>query len=295
MAEFIFSAFADEAGDSVEEQIAALRENGIHLIEPRFFDKRGVLDLTEEELTEVRRKLDAGGITVGSLGSPVGKYTIDGDFDEYMNTTFRRALRAAEILGTKRMRIFSFFVPQDTLAAHRDEVMRRMKKMVKVAAECGIMLCHENESAIYGQMPGEVRELLTEVPGLYGIFDPANYIMNGANPYEGIGATLIRPGYLHIKDAIYKTQTIVPAGEGEGAIGDIIDTVNGHTDGRVMLTLEPHLALFAAFKSIDAHTELRGNRVFNNNREAFDFAVRSLEALMTSRGYRKDGNGIWKK
>ena len=59
MAEFFFSAFADEAADSLDGQIAALKRNGIGYIEPRFVDKRGILTLTEDELIEMKAKLDA--------------------------------------------------------------------------------------------------------------------------------------------------------------------------------------------------------------------------------------------
>ena len=109
MAEFILSAFADEAGDSLDEQIAALTANGIHYIEPRNIDRTGVLDHTEESLAAIRAKLNANGIKVGSLGSPIGKYDITADFDSYL-VTFEKALRACEILGTDKMRMFSFFV-----------------------------------------------------------------------------------------------------------------------------------------------------------------------------------------
>ena len=166
--------------------------------------------------------------------------------------------------------------------------------MVKIAEAEGVVLCHENESKIYGQMPEEVRDVLTSVPGLGGIFDAANYRMNNANTMEGIGATLVNFKYMHIKDAIFADQMIVPAGEGEGRIGDVIDVINGHTDGTVYLTLEPHLHTFNAYKLIDDH-ELKGKHVFKNGREAFDFAVGALEALLVKHGYGKDENGTWKK
>ena len=293
MAEFIFSAFADEAGATLDEQISALRENDIRLIEPRNIDGKGILNLTEEELHAVKKKLDAAGIRVGSVGSPIGKYPIDDDFDTYL-TKVERCLHVAEVLDTRYIRMFSFFVGQDELVRRRHEVMRRLSVMADMATAHGITMCHENESAIYGQMPSEVADILRTVPKLGGIFDAANYRMNGADPMDGIMATLPSLRYLHIKDAIFKEQEIVPAGEGEGRVGDVIDLVNEQMSGRVMLTLEPHLRLFDAYKDIDHH-ELKGKYHFNTNREAFDFAVRALEKLMTERGYRKDENAVWKK
>ena len=61
MAKFILSAFADEAGDSLASQIAALQRNGIGYIEPRAIDKKGVIFKTDDQLKEIRRTLDDGG------------------------------------------------------------------------------------------------------------------------------------------------------------------------------------------------------------------------------------------
>ena len=125
MAEFYLSAFADEAADDLDGQIAALHDADIRFIEPRSIDGRGILDLSEEELSLLKQKLDAAGIRVGSLGSPIGKYGIDEDFESY-KTVFEKALTACRILGTDRMRMFSFFVGQDELKEKRAEVLTRL-------------------------------------------------------------------------------------------------------------------------------------------------------------------------
>ena len=170
MATFILSAFADEAADNIEGQIAALRRNGIRYIEPRNVGG-GLIEKSNEELTQIAAKLSSAGIRVSSLGSPIGKYKIDEPFEIHL-AQFRRALRVCEIFGTRRMRMFSFFVPQERLAECRGEVLRRLRVMLDEAKAAGITLCHENESKIYGQNPAEVRDLLSSLPDLRGIFDP---------------------------------------------------------------------------------------------------------------------------
>ena len=136
MAQFIISAFADEASASLEGQIAALKRNGLCLIEPRSINGN-MVDKTDEELTEIANELKKNGILVSSLGSPIGKYPIDEPIEAHMKT-FERALAACKILGTDRMRIFSFYVTPDRLAECRDEVMRRMRMMLDRAKEEGI-------------------------------------------------------------------------------------------------------------------------------------------------------------
>ena len=293
MANFVLSAFADEAGNSLAEQITALKENDIRYIEPRNINGKGILDQTEEELYAIKAELDKNGIKVNSLGSPIGKYKIEDPFEEHLKA-FEKALRACEILETKNMRMFSFFVSQDKLSENREQVISRLSAMAKLAKERGITLCHENESLIYGQMPEEVADILKSVPDLFGIFDPANYRMNNGDVIDGINATLINFKYMHIKDAIFDAQAIVPAGEGEGKIGEILDIVNEKVDGLVYLTLEPHLHIFDAYKNIDEH-ELKGKYTFKNNREAFDFATSKLKELLVARGYTEDENNVWKK
>lgn len=292
MAKFILSAFADEACTDIDDQIKALKENGISYIEPRTIGDKGILALTDEELFCVAKKLTDAGIKVNSLGSPIGKYNITDDFDVHLSL-FKRAIYVCKVLGTDKMRMFSFYVDQSDLSKYRDEVMRRLQIMVDMAKKEGITLCHENESLIYGQMPDEVFDIMRSVDGIAAIFDPANYRMNDADVMKGIEATLINLAYLHIKDAEFATQTILPAGEGEGKIGEIINIVNEKTDVEVYLTLEPHLFNFLAYQTIDSH-ELKGKHKFNSNREAFDFAANALKDLLTEYGYN-EVNGKWIK
>lgn len=292
MAKFILSAFADEAGNSLSQQIAALQRNGIGYIEPRNIDKKGVIFKTEEELKEIRRTLDDGGIRVSSLGSPIGKYSIDEPLAPHLED-FKRALFASHILGTNLIRMFSFFVPQDRLAECRNEVMERLSVMLEMAKAEGITLCHENESKIYGQNPDEVADLLTTLPGLAGIFDAANYRMNGADAAKGIDVTLPSLKYMHVKDAIYEEQSIVPAGEGEGKVAEAIDKIDRHTDNAVFLSVEPHLHIFSAYASIDDH-KLKGRHKFATSDEAFDFAVSALKKLLRDGGYSENGP-FWSK
>jgi sugar phosphate isomerase/epimerase len=293
MAKFILSAFADEAGTTLNEQIAALKRNGIDYIEPRNINGKPILTLTDEELKEVKSELDKNGIRVNSLGSPIGKYPITEPFDKHL-IDFYRALEVCKALGTDKMRMFSFFTKQPELSKHRNEVLYRLTEMCKIAKEHGITLCHENESEIYGQNPEEMLDLMTNVDGLKGIFDPANYRMNGCDVIAGIKATIPKLAYLHIKDAIFNSQLIVPAGDGEGKIPEVLDMVNEATDEVVYLTLEPHLFLFDAYKGIDKH-ELKVKYTFTNNTESFDFAANALKNLLAENGYKKDGNNVWKK
>ena len=294
MAKFVLSAFADEAGSSLAEQIAALKENNIEYIEPRNIGGKGILKLTDEELAEVKAELDKNGIKVNSVGSPIGKFPIEKPFDEHV-MDIERALYVANVLCTKNIRMFSFFIPKGQSATdYTGEVVCRLNKMCEMASKCNIQLCHENEKGIYGQNPEEVLLLTEKVPALKFIFDGANYRECDCDTINGIDATLKNLAYMHIKDAIYSPHMIVPAGEGEARLDEVIERVNSSTDEVVYLTLEPHLHIFDAFKDID-DTELKGKYTFKTQREAFDCAVRALVDLLKKLGYERNEKNEWIK
>lgn len=292
MTRFILSAFADEADTALAGQIAALKRNGIYNLEPRSIDG-GILTKTPEELREIRRELDANGIGISSLGSPIGKVDIHSDFEEYLQT-FRKALSACHILGTGRMRIFSFYVKPEEYATCREEVLRRLTVLLDLAEAKGVTLCHENESDIYGQNPGQVRDLLTSLPRLRGIFDAANYVMNDQDPIEGIRATLPSLEYIHIKDASFAQKCIQAAGEGDGRYEEVLRMVEQTCSGTIFLTLEPHLHIFEAYQKIDSH-KLKTGVEFLSSDEAFDYAAAALKRLLAKLGYSERENHVWSR
>ena len=73
MNDFILSAFADEAGESLAAQIAALKRNGLSHMEIRGVDGRPVIDWPEDKLRQIADTLKQNGVAVSSLGSPIGK------------------------------------------------------------------------------------------------------------------------------------------------------------------------------------------------------------------------------
>ena len=290
MAKFLISAFADEASEDLDLQIAALKRNGVRCIEPRSVNGN-MVKKTDEELEEIAKKLRDNGISLSSLGSPIGKFSIDEDFEIHMEE-FRRAIRACEILGTKNMRMFSFFVEPERYAECRDEVIRRLKIMLEEAKKHGITLCHENESKIYGQNPPEVKDLLTALPELKGIFDAANFIRNKQDSIEGFEATLPSLEYIHVKDAVAETRAILPAGMGEGKYDEVIDRTDKATDKLIYLTVEPHLFKFIGYDKIDK-TSLNIGMHFETSDEAFDFAVTKLKEVLTGLGFKEGEDKVW--
>jgi len=238
-----FSAFADEIGPDLEEQIKVLASENVKFIELRGVWGKNVLDLSEDETQKVKARLDDEGFVVMSIGSPIGKIRVDEDFDAHFDR-FKLAVERAKFFGTRYIRLFSYYPPEGgNIADHRDEVMRRMKAKVDYAAANDVVCCHENEGRIYGEGPKECRELIDEFnsPHLRNIFDPANYVVANYHPFDDCWPLLKDcTEYFHIKDTVMSTKAMVPAGEGDGQIPKVLaDAVANGFDG--YCTLEPHL------------------------------------------------------
>ena len=77
---FKLCAFADEAYPKFENQIKALNDNGIPLIELRGLTSKNFTQLSVSEMRDIRKRLDDSGISVWALGSPIGKIRITDEF-----------------------------------------------------------------------------------------------------------------------------------------------------------------------------------------------------------------------
>src|SRR5947199_3362638 len=104
------SAFADEISADLNEQIEVIHSENIHFIDLRGVWNTNVLDLTDEQITEIKQTLDVNSIGVSAIASPIGKIPIDASFEEHLQR-FRRAIELAQFFHTPYMRIFSFYPP----------------------------------------------------------------------------------------------------------------------------------------------------------------------------------------
>ena len=136
MSQFVLSGFSDEIDPAADLQFAHLNKLGIRYFEPRCVDGKNISELTEQEAAALRQKMDAAGIRASSIGSPIGKIKITEAFEPHL-ALLRQVMRTAKLLGTRYIRIFSFFIPEGgDPAVYREEVMRRMRAMTE-AAELG--------------------------------------------------------------------------------------------------------------------------------------------------------------
>lgn len=277
MANFILSAFADEAASTLDEQIAALKSENISMIELRGFDGTSCDNLTVEKATEVAKKLTENGITLSALGSPYGKIGITDPFEEHLEK-FKKTLQICKILNCDKIRMFSFYYPKDSdPALYRDEVFRRLEIMITLAEEAGVALMHENEKGIYGDIDTRCMDLYEHFGGRLGIiFDPANYIQSGVDPKKAYALQKDTISYFHMKDALMKDGSVVSVGNGDGSVPAILKEVNKKTTADVVLTVEPHLHIFKGLENLQSE-EVLHKESYPDSLTAFHAACRAVK------------------
>lgn len=281
MSKIRLSAFADEASPFISEQITALKRNGISLLEIRGVDSVNISKIDAQKAREVRKQLDDGGISVWSMGSPIGKVALDGNFDEHLDT-FKRILEYADILGASRIRLFSFFPNADEdRNAGLEKVIKRLDAFCAVTPD-SITLCHENEKKIFGENIENCLDIHRALPRIRAVFDPANFIQCGVDTLEAWAALRDYVDYVHIKDAL-SDGTVVPAGKGLGHIPEILTDYIGK--GGSVMTLEPHLKVFSGLSALENGESVKMEaRIYASNDEAFDAACFALNSILNTIG-----------
>ncbi|MBQ9131687.1 MAG: sugar phosphate isomerase/epimerase [Clostridia bacterium] len=281
------SAFSDEAGNSLQEQIAALKRNGVSLMEIRNVDGINVKKLTVEQAEAIQAELEKNGISVWSVGSPMGKVKLNEEFDfEVYLDEVRHLCKLANVFKTDKIRMFSFLLAYDK----PQQVFSYLNRMVEVAKEYGVELYHENEKKVYGDTMERVLELMDQVKGLKFVYDPANYLQCGEPSSKTLPVLHGKTDYFHIKDVIFETGELVPAGHGDGDIERLVSMIQ---DDKV-LTIEPHLAIFDGYATIDDE-KMKNKFHFSSNNEAFDTAICAIKDVLNKVGYTECEGGFVKQ
>ena len=240
--QWVLSAFGDEIDADLKVQLKTLTEHNIHHLEIRSVWGKNILELWDGEIEQVRKDLIGNGCAISAIGSPIGKVDIESDFNEHLKQ-FARVLEIAELLETQFVRMFSFFIKPGQHNIYRERVVNQLGQLTHLAEQRGIILLHENEKDIYGDTAERCLDILETInsPNLRATFDSANFIQVGEEPFPK-AYQMLRPWveYIHIKDALFATGEVKPAGEGDGSYDEFIESlIADQYEG--FLSIEPHL------------------------------------------------------
>ncbi|WP_339372713.1 sugar phosphate isomerase/epimerase family protein [Paenibacillus elgii] len=223
----------DEVSAHFEEALDWAAEWGLKHVEIRVINGQNAADLDNEQVSEIRRQVEARGLFISAIASPLFKCALDpsrqvasgdtfGQREESVQSHFTkldRVITIAKMLGTTRIRIFSFWREADP-ALHRDEIVRYMKQAAVVAEAQDVQLLLENEPACNGGYAEEVAAIVRAVdsPALRGLWDPGNEAYAGLEAFPaGYAAMKDVLAHVHLKDAYIRDDgqpRCVPLGSG---------------------------------------------------------------------------------
>jgi L-ribulose-5-phosphate 3-epimerase len=235
------SVLTDEVSGNLVEALDWAVRNGFKYVEIRMVDGANVSNLSDLDIERAKREIDKRGLKVSAIASPLFKCMLDaarpvqsgdlfGNKEEDLATHMSklpRSIAIAKKLGTKYIRIFSFWRESDP-KKHLPEIVSHLKKAAALAEKEGVLLLQENENACNGGYAEEVAEIVRQVnsPAMRVLWDPGNENYGGRNCYpEGYEKVKGLFAHVHLKDSVVgpdgKT-TCVPIGSGKTPLRDQI-------------------------------------------------------------------------
>lgn len=269
----ILTGIGDEAGNSIEAQIEAVKELGWRHVEMRGveaagFPKANFHDLPDKAFELVVAKLKEAGIQVYCFGSTIMNWAkkVSDPFDVTL-AEVRRCIPRMQRVGARYVRIMSF-KPADADEEIPALVFDRVREVTRMFADAGITAVHENCMNHGGMSWQHTLQLLEKAPGLKLVFDTANPVFNPdrkkpkpwpqQDPWEFWTNVRDHVVHIHVKDATWnpakKDADYNWPGEGQGRVRDILKDAfaRGYDAG---ISIEPHMVVVfhdAGSKSNDA-------------------------------------------
>jgi sugar phosphate isomerase/epimerase len=280
------SGFSDEIAAGFDEQLRVVTSLGMSHVCLRAADGKGIADFTlDEARLDLLPRLRAAGVAVSALGSPIGKIDI-GDEDGFTRQLAQLDVLCdvATILGTDRIRMFSFYIPKgDNPDDYADAVLTKVRQFEEIARRHQITLVLENEKYLFGDIGRRCDWLLREIgsPNLQAAFDFANFVQCDDDPVACWALLHDYVADIHIKDARYNEKGNVLCGSGDGRIGEILsDALAGGFAS--FLTLEPHLATFDTFALLEREAGLSPlpQGAYASGAEAYEAQYVALQTLL---------------
>ncbi len=276
------SAFGDEIAVDFAEQLRVMQRLEIPLIDIRAAWGVNCSQFTGEHVSRIKDLCVRYQIKVSCMGSPIGKSPIE-DPIEIECERLRRVGAVADQLGTRNIRIFSFYPEAGVDDAAMQSAIDRLGKLTDLATSLDLQLLLENEKGVVGDLPENCLQLMKAIdsPNFRFIWDPANFVQCGATEHVDAWWDALHPsiGYIHIKDALLpedvsnghgERSTVKVAGQGDGQVKELLANLKASGYNGV-LSLEPHLL------------EARHSSGFSGA-DGMEMAVTALRGLMAEVG-----------
>jgi sugar phosphate isomerase/epimerase len=245
----------DEVSPSLDEGLAFAHEEGIGTIDLRVIDGRNVLALSRGELADAAQRVRTAGLSVSCIctqllkWSPPGKTARTGGDqfgfelgDRTPRDVYAKAFAAAEILGARNLRVFSYLAYG---GYGLDDLREPVEDLLALAEKFDMKVHVENEGVCNITSLAELEAVMTTYrhPRLRALPDIANAYRRSRPPSAADLARLLPfTDILHIKDYANAARHFVAVGEGDIPIATLLAATLPTRDAPLTLTIETHAA-----------------------------------------------------
>jgi len=245
----------DEVSPSLDEGLAFAREEGVDAVDLRVIDGRNVLELSRGELADAARRVRAAGLSVSCICTPLLKWSPPGKSaqtkgdqfgfdlgDRTPRDIYTWAFEAADILGTRNLRVFSYLAYDGYRV---DDLREPIEDLLLLSEKFDMKVHVENEGVCNITDFAELEAAVTAYrhPRLRALPDIANAYRSSRPPSAADLARLLPfSDMLHIKDYSNTAHHFVPVGEGDLPIATLLAATLPARTAPLTLTIETHAA-----------------------------------------------------
>lgn len=220
------AVITDEFCPDLEASIQAMSEIGMQGAELRVVFGKNILDLTDDEVARARAIVNAKGLEIISLSSPLLKCVLPGGLpldSRFQHDAFAskhtfedqprltaRAFEIAHRTGARILRVFSYWRVTEPEKCF-DRVAETLGALAQQAAKEDLIIGIENEHACNISTGADTARLLAAVshPNLQVVWDPGNAYVAGELPFPDGYRALdpARIAHVHAKDCYLEGHT----------------------------------------------------------------------------------------
>ncbi len=276
----------DEISQDLEAALALCRKHSFAAIEVRSVWNTAPHELSLQQCHNVAERAADQGLRIAGFASPVFKTVLPDSPSKLAEAEglLKRALEQCDALGTKLLRVFSFYRSGDPNVALAAETMAKVLDRVSTGE---ILLGIESGTRTNTPTAALTRELLDRLarPNVGVVWDPGNSVFAGFSDGSGLcGLSDLRPSqvfHVHVKDPV-GTTGYVELGHGNVPWGAILDALVGF-DYRGYLSLETHWRKDRVLSGPE-RDEPWGNGFSAGGYEASDACMGTLARWVAARG-----------
>jgi len=246
---------SDEVSPSLDEGIAFAVAEGIGTVDLRVVDGRNVLALSRDELADAARRVRAAGLKVSCICTPLLKWSPPGKTahtsgdqfgfelgDRAPREVFQQAFVAADIVGARNLRIFSYLAYD---GYRLDDLREPIDELLALAENFDMKLHVENEGVCNIAGFAELEALVSAYrhPRLRALPDIANAFIRAMPPAAADLARLLPfTDMLHVKDYAKALRHCVAVGDGDVPLAALLAATLPKREAPLTLTIETHAA-----------------------------------------------------